>query len=42
MAFTVELNQIEKELSSAVRAIINLFQVFFSSFNQASLQAIMP
>jgi len=42
VAFTAELNQIEKELSSAVRAVINLFQVSFPSFNQASLQAIMP
>lgn len=42
MAFTAELNQIEKELSSGVCAVINLFQVFFPSFNQASSQAIMP
>jgi len=42
MAFTAELNQVEKELSSALPAIINLFQVSFPSFNQASSQAIMP
>lgn len=40
--FTAELNQIEKELSSAVPAIINLFQISFPSFNQTSSQAIMP
>lgn len=41
-AFTAELNQMEKELSSGVCAIINLFQVSFRSFNQAFSQAVMP
>lgn len=41
-AFTAELNQMEKELSSGVCAIINLFQVSFPSFNQAFSQAVMP